>query len=221
MLNPTHVARKSRITIGGHIYHVMNRAAGKRVIFGTIWDFIAFLTVLREVCDEHPTMRIVAYCLMPTHWHFLLWPVADGDLPKFVQKLSSVHASRWNTAHGRRGCGAVYQSRYKSIPILGEPQLFSAWRYVERNPLRANLVGRAEEWRWSSLWERQHECKFLVPGPYALPNDWVDLVNAPQTLAETESFRRHVGAGIPYSSDSAVKLPKRGRPRIYLTDQHQ
>ncbi|RPI50648.1 MAG: hypothetical protein EHM55_20865 [Acidobacteria bacterium] len=208
--------RKRRITAGGYTYHVMNRAVGKGVLFETPSDFNAFQTVIREVSIEEPRVRIVAYCAMPTHWHFLLWPSADGVLPSFMKELTSVHATRWNTAHGRVGHGAVYQSRYKSIPIVGDEHLLWVWRYVERNALRAHLVARAEDWPWGSLGQAQHGCDFLSPGPIELPSNWVELVNTPQTEAELDAFRKHVESGIPFGGKWPEQR-KRGRPRVFDT----
>ncbi len=211
--------RKPRIASGGHVYHVMNRAAGKRVLFKTPLDFGAFETVMREVWAAQLSMRILAYCLMPTHWHFLLWPVSDTDLPRFVQRLTSIHASRWNVAHQRVGHGAVYQSRYRSIPVSGDKQLLWVWRYVERNALRANLVTRAEHWRWGSLWQRQRQCPFLADGPCTLPPDWTELVNTPQSEAEIEAFRQHLERGMPYGSGQWPEHRDPGRPRTYVSDE--
>ena len=143
-------------------------------------------------------MRILAYCDMPTHWHFLLWPAEDGQLAKFVQWLTSTHATRWNAAHKRVGHGAVYQSRYKSIRITSHSHLLCAWRYVERNALRADLVQRAEDWRWGSLWHRVHRSELLSDGPWPLPANWMEIVNAPQTQAEVDNFRAHIAANTPF-----------------------
>lgn len=205
------MARKRRVSIGGQIYHVLNRAAGKRRLFECAADFAAFEQVLREA-KLRTGMRILAHCGMPTHWHFLLWPTEDGQLRKFVQWLTSTHAMRWNSAHERAGHGAVYQSRYKAIPITSDPHLICAWRYVERNALRANLVSRAEEWRWGSLWHRAHGSDLLSDGPWPLPEDWVEIVNSPQTQAEVESFRAHIATNTPFEPGSLPRPSVRGRP---------
>jgi putative transposase len=163
-------------------------------------------------------MRIVAYCLMPNHWHLLLWPAPDQNLTFHVKWLTATHAVRWNHAHNNSGGGAVYQARFKSIPIETGPHLFWVWRYVERNPLRANLVGRAEEWRWGSLWQRLQSSSesFLDKGPCQLPNDWVNVVNLPQTEAEVSAFRAHVAKVKPFGSKYwlATEPPRRGRPPL-------
>jgi putative transposase len=149
--------RKPRLTFGNQVYHVLNRAAGKRILFRTPSDYSAFEQVLREACAR-TGMRVLAYCLMPNHCHFLLWPMENGDLQRFMQWLTATHARRWNTARGRVGHGAVYQSRFKSIPVSSDTHLLVVWRYVERNALRANLVKAAEEWQWGSKGRSRARC---------------------------------------------------------------
>ena len=129
-------------------------------------------------------MRILAYCLMPNHWHLLLWPREDGDLSRFMKWLSTTHAARWNKVRGLTGRGAVYQSRFKSVPVQEERQLLYLWRYIERNPVNAQMVARAEHWRWSSLSSRQKDLHRLDKGPIDLPANWETLVNVALTNEE-------------------------------------
>jgi len=210
------MARKHRMAQPQLVYHVLNRAAKKATLFEGDSDYHAFERLLAEA-REHRPMRILAYCLMPNHWHLLLWPQPDQNLARYMQWLTSTHAVRWNSAHGSVGGGAVYQARFKSIPIERGPHLLWAWRYVERNALRANLVQRAEDWRWSSLSQRQTSPdNFLDEGPISLPGDWLEMVNVPQTEAELQVFRNHVDTMTPYGSENWLtsKPPRRGRPPL-------
>ena len=95
-------------------------------------------------------MRVLAYALMPNHWHLVLWPAEDRDLARYVGWLSLTHACRWQRVHGARGLGHVYQGRYKAIPVEPGEHLLTVFRYVERNPVGARLVARAEDWPYSS-----------------------------------------------------------------------
>ena len=108
-----------------------------------------------EAHDRFP-MRILSWCVMPTHWHFVLWPRRDGELSAFMGWLSLTHAQRWKTAHDAVGRGHVYQGRFKNFVIERDEHLLAVLRYVEQNPLRANLVKRAEAWQWGSLWVREN-----------------------------------------------------------------
>jgi putative transposase len=102
----------------------------------------------------------------------------------------------------------LYQGRFKSFPIQEDGHLLDVIRYVERNPLRANLVERAEQWRWSSLWRRERgsekERSILAEWPVPCPNDWVEQVNRAETPAELEALRRSASRGTPYGQATWV-----------------
>ncbi|HWE03938.1 MAG TPA: transposase [Tepidisphaeraceae bacterium] len=123
---------------------------------------------------------------MSNHWHLLLWPERDGDLARFMQKLTITHVRRWGEYRCRVGYGSVYQGRYKSFPTEDDAHFTTVARYVERNPLRAAMVARAEQWRWSSLGQKATEEAPLIPlTPWPTPRrkDWVSWINQPQTAA--------------------------------------
>jgi putative transposase len=161
---------------------------------------------LEKVLDEayrKVAVRVLAYCLMPNHWHLILWPRRDGDLSRYIQWLTTTHMRRWHAHRGTRGTGPVYQGRFKSFPVQEDLHFLVVCRYVERNPLRANLVARAEDWRWSSLWRRHRgeACEWLMAmsdWPAEAPPDWVSFVNRPETDEELEALRRGVTRGSPY-----------------------
>lgn len=98
--------------------------------------------------------------------------------------------------------GHVWQGRFKAFPIEGDSHLLAVLRYIERNPLRAGLVARAQDWLWSSLRERSQARAdgFVDPGPVALPEGWVEWVNQPQTDGELERLRASVNRGVLYGS---------------------
>ena len=219
--------RQARNAPGGLIYHVLNRAVGRLPLLQKIGDFEAFERVLQEALGRRP-VRLLAYCLMPNHWHLVVWPREDGDLSEFVRWLTHTHTMRWHAAHHTSGTGHLYQGRFKSFPLASDDHFFNVVRYVERNALRANLVAGAEKWRWSSLWQRTSEeatlKNLLSAWPIPEPNNWIELVNAPQTEAELEAIRRAVNRGCPYGDERWQKrvakrldldytMRPRGRPR--------
>ena len=173
-------------------------------------------------------MRTLAYCVMPNHWHLVVWPRREGDLSRFMAWLTLTHTQRWHAYHHSTGTGHLYQGRFKSFPVQSDEHFLTVCRYVERNPLRANLVVRAEEWRWSSLWRwsqgaRQHR-EWLADWPMTRPRNWVRWTNEPQTAAEVEALRRCVARGKPYGTEAWVQrkirrwnlegtVRPRGRPR--------
>lgn len=116
-------------------------------------DYEAFERVLGEAMEQFPT-RLLSYCLMPNHWHLVIWPRKDGELTEFLRWLTHTHVMRWHAHYGTSGTGHLYQGRFKAFPMETDEHFYTVLRYVERNALRANLVNRAEDWRWSSLWRR-------------------------------------------------------------------
>jgi putative transposase len=191
--------RRLRCNTGGYVYHALNRAVGRATLFHKVGDYAAFVKALRQAKDWRP-LRLLGYCLMPNHWHLVLWPARDGDLSEFLRWLTVTHTQRYHAHYHSAGTGPLYQGRFKSFPIQEDGHLWTVLRYVERNALRAGLVRRAEAWRWSSLWERAQgrAAGWLDDGPGPLPGDWLARVNAAETEAELEALRRAVMRGSPY-----------------------
>ena len=195
------MARRQRGSDGGLVYHVLNRAVGRSTIFENPGDYEAFESVLCESWEQ-TQIRIVSYAIMPNHWHIVVWPRKDGELSEWAQWLTGTHVRRWHAFHGTAGTGPIYQGRYKSFPVQEDDHFYAVCRYVERNPLRANLARKAEAWRWSSLWQRrQPECvPWLADGPLPFPADWAQLVNEPQTEAELQALRESTRRGAPFGN---------------------
>ena len=144
------MGRPKRAADGGLVYHVLNRANARMTIFESDADYAAFEQVLEEAVERTPT-RLLAYCVMPTHWHLVVWPQEDGALSRFMAWLTLTHTHRWHAQRHSAGTGHVYQGRFKSFPVQADEHFYTLCRYVERNALRAKLVPRAEQWRWGSL----------------------------------------------------------------------
>jgi putative transposase len=172
------MARRSRSAVGGVAYHVFNRGSRKGLLFASADEYIAFERLLAEGREEWP-MRIIAYCLMPNHWHLLLWPEHDGDLSRFLHWITGTHGHRWRRFTRTQGEGAVYQGRFGSRRVLDQPHLLEVWRYIERNPVEAGLTSRCEDWRWSSasLLRSTASDLTLDPGPIGRPSNWLTIVN--------------------------------------------
>ncbi len=194
--------RRLRCADAGYVYHVLNRAVGRATLFHKSPDYAAFEKILRQAW-ERSAMRLLAYVVMPNHWHLVVWPERDGDLTSYLQWLTVTHVRRWHAHHHTHGTGPIYQGRFKSFPIQDGDHFLTVCRYVERNPLRAGMVDWAEKWRWSSLWHRAHETcvPWLTPWPVAVPLGWTAHVNGPETESELAALRRSVVRGAPYGDD--------------------
>jgi len=189
------------------VFHVLNRGAGRRVLFTKDEDFLAFERVVEETLRTR-RMRLCAYCLMPNHWHFVVWPERDGDLPAFMQQVTNTHVKRWKEHRHEIGYGHLYQGRYQCFPVETEDYFYQVVRYVEPNALRANLVEQAESWRWSSLRRVEREdtaFPILSAWPLPRPTDWLQLVNQPQTEAEVSG-----GVAVLRQSRSALRRSQLG-----------
>ena len=207
---------------------MLNRANARLRIFEDEDDYEAFEKILKEAVERTQT-RLLAYCVMPNHWHLVVWPREDGELSRFAGWLTLTHTQRWHAHRRSAGSGHVYQGRFKSFPIQEDDHLYSVGRYVERNALRAKLAPRAERWRWCSLyrWLRNsaEDRSLLAAWPAPRQAGWVDHVNTPQTEAELAAIRRSVNRGSPFGDDTwiakAVRelslestLRPRGRPKL-------
>ena len=219
--------RGRRVALGGYVYHVLNRGVGRRRLFDKPADYAAFEELLEETLVSRP-MRVCGYCLMPNHWHLVLWPEKDGQLAAFMQRLTITHVTRWQQHRHKVGEGHLYQGRFKSFPVASDEHFYQLLRYVERNALRALLADKAEAWRWGSLWRRTQgtpeQQALLSAWPLAKPRDWTRHVNVLQHEAEVQAIRNCVRRGQPFGSDAWVRttaerlglqatLRARGRPR--------
>jgi putative transposase len=200
--------RKTRVAPGGIVYHVLNRSAGKFKFLAQEKDFQAFENLIVEARARHP-VDILSYCLMGTHWHFVVLPKEEGDLTAFFRWLTHTHAMRWRVSHRSVGFGHLYQGRFKSFPVQEDEHLLGVCRYVERNALTAKLVERAEQWRWSSLWARQNgpaELKAVLSAwPVRRPANWARHVNEPITAMELDRLRGCVSRGQPFGNEAWVR----------------
>ena len=133
--------RAARKAPGGQVYHVLNRSVGKMHLFGKDTDFEAFQRVMIEAHRRHP-IRILSYCVLSNHWHFAVWPDADGQVTAFFRWLAHTHAMRWRVAHRTVGYGHLYQERFKSFPVQSDEHLLTVFA-VHRAECCGDRVGRA------------------------------------------------------------------------------
>jgi len=219
--------RIARYAPKGLVYHALNRAVARLPLFQKESDYDAFERVLGEAHKKFP-LEVLAYCVMPNHWHFVLRPTEDGQLTAFLRCLAQTHTMRWHAHYRTSGTGHLYQGRFKAFPLEDDDHFYTVVRYVERNAMRAGLVAQAQAWRWSSLWRREfgspESRALLARWPVPRPRDWVALVNAAQTEAEMEAVRQAVRRSCPFGDPHwqqtiaerlglGATLRPRGRPR--------
>ncbi len=140
------MTRPLRIQYPGAWYHIMNRGRRREDIFSTKEDYIAFIEVLKEAVSLW-NINIVAYCLMPNHYHLLIH-TPEGNLSRCMRHINGVYTQRYNRTN--RHDGQLFRGRYKSILLDSDNYLTVLVRYIHRNPLRAGMVGRLEDYVWTS-----------------------------------------------------------------------
>ncbi len=217
--------RTGRIAAGGIIYHVLNRGNGRARLFHKPADYEAFLQIMIAVKEAVP-VKVLGLCLMPNHWHLALEPESDGDLSKFMLRLTTTHVRRVFAHRHDRDGGHLYQGRFKNFPVQEDYHLLTLLRYMEANPIRTDLVERARDWKWSSLQIRRtgKPAGLLDRLPVELPGDWDRVVQSRWKDEELKRVRDCLIRGRPFGTDRWVDqtaeklglgftLRNRGRPR--------
>ena len=217
--------RTARASVGGMCYHVLNRGNGRAEVFHKQDDYAAFQKLLAEALGRVP-MRLLAYCLMPNHFHLVVWTLEDGDLGRWMQWLLTSHVRRYHRHY--RTSGHVWQGRFKAFPIEEDEHLLTVLRYVERNPVRAKTLGvrKAQRWPWSSIGSppKDVERPPLDVGPVPRGDGWLSWVNEPPAEAELAALHESLVRGRPFGTpawqEATAKqlrlehsLRPRGRPR--------
>jgi len=208
--------RIARVAPGGIVYHVLNRANGRLRLFKKDEDFTAFEKVL-ALAHQRVPIRLLDWVIMSNHWHMILWPRRDGELTSFLRWLTLTHAQRWKHAQNAVGHGHLYQGRFKSFPVQEDRHLLTVLRYVERNPIRARQVDRAQDWRWGSCYVRQRPghplASLLIDWPVDRPRNWLELVNRPQEAEEAALVKLSIERSRPFGNESWVQSTVR---RLHL-----
>ena len=178
----------------------MNRSAKQLTLFDEPAEYEMFLQVLGEAETACP-IRLLEYCVMPNHWHLLVWPERDDQLTRFMRWITGVHAQRWRQARGQPGKGAVYQGRYRWVAVQDGQHYDVARRYIQQNPVRAHLVDCPENWPWSSASNTVvHARPVLAPGPLSLEAHQSGLCDAPLATDVAQQMRSSLRTGQPFGN---------------------
>ena len=158
--------RRPRLVLPGHPHHVTQRGNNRENIFASDSDRANYLDLLARH-SKLAGLDIAGYCLMSNHVHLVAIPQRLDSLATALRRAHSEYAQQWNRRNQRSG--HLWQNRYFSC-VLNTRGFWMALRYVERNPVRAGMVGKAEDWAWSSV--REHLGQ-RVSGPLPLLlDDW-------------------------------------------------
>jgi putative transposase len=170
--------RRRRNVITGYPFHVTNRGVERRRIFLEEADYEQFLELI-AAGRQRFRVSVFGLCLMPNHFHLVLRPDEDRALSAYLHWVQGSYSWKLRARTQTLGHGHVLQQRFWSGLIEDGFHMLNVLRYVEANPVAAQLVKHAQDWPWSSLALRQSQrIPALDPLPIALPLDWADRVNA-------------------------------------------
>jgi len=190
-------------------------------IFEKDEDYLAFERVLAESLGRPDAPRLLAYCLMPNHWHLVVRAGKRTNLSTWMQWVTVTHTHRWHAHYHTTGEGPLYQGRFKSFPVQQDGHFLTVCRYVEANALRAKLAARAEQWRWCSLWVRRNQTsvyvtarrphrqregrselkRWLSSWPVDRPRTWLAEVNRPMGEPSLQTVRQSLARAVPLGSE--------------------
>lgn len=220
--------RIARPVFAGVPHHITQRGNRREDVFFNDEDRAVYLEWLRDYCEQHD-VQILAYCLMTNHVHVIAVPGSDEALQAVFRPLHTRYAQRINRA--RKWKGHFWQGRFFSS-ALDDAYLWAAIRYVERNPVRAKMVRRAENYAWSSA---AAHCGFKQDPALTTQRswlrqletiaDWAEWLAAGDQPEQLDILRRYVERGLPCGKDSFIsKLERkagqllrwraRGRPKL-------
>ena len=224
--------RPLRPVDSGLVYHVINRGNNRQAVFRKEGDFQAFLAALADLKERKP-FQLFGYCLLNNHFHLLVRPTGESTISRIMQSLLVSHTQRYHR-HYHSG-GHVWQGRFKSPVVQSDEHLLTVLRYIEANPLRAQIVERADDYRWSSyrvhglgekddLVDRLVTYEALGMQAKARQRKWAEKVHRPIVEAQLAAIRRSCATGLPYGTSAWVKrlanrldldltIRPRGRPR--------
>ena len=201
------MGRIKRIDLKNYYYHILNRANGRMQIFNDDEDYKLFEEILFEAKKKFD-MRIVAYCIMPNHFHLVLNPKENGDIQKFMQWLTLTHTQRLHSKNKTIGYGHIYQGRYKSFLVDSDDYLKTLLLYVEQNPLRAGLVNNLKKWKWGSYFLRNYgneeQKKLLSSHYYQTTKSYDENINIKLKKEVTELIAHSIDKSKPFGSKAWV-----------------
>jgi len=199
--------RKPRLEFPGAIYHINHRGNHQDYIFRDDNDRKLFLKLFQTTI-KRMNWICHAYCLMGNHYHLLL-EIPEGILSRGMAWLNSLYTQKFNKRYGTPG--HLFQGRFKSRLIEDNMQFLMAARYIDRNPLEANLVERADQWPWSSY----RAIAGLINAPdYLLIDDVLSSLGYNRKIAQL-FYRELVHLDVEENNDEFIKLFQ----RVYEQDR--
>jgi putative transposase len=192
------MARRIRYSIPGIPHHVIQRGNNRGRIFQVEEDFYLFRECIRSAVLENGC-ALHAYVLMPNHLHLLISPDSPNGIARTIQAISRRYVRQYNKRHSRTG--TLWEGRYRSTVVESERYLFTCYRYIEHNPVRAGLVSTPEEYRWSSFAANA----FGTDDDLVRPHETY-LALAPTVGSRQENYRAMYRSQLPEEDLQAIRF---------------
>ena len=225
--------RKPRVLVDGMALHIVQRGVDRAATFFDTDDYLLYLELLRQAAELHG-LQVHAYCLMTNHIHLLLTPIEASELSPAMKRLTQIYVQRINRLYNRSG--PLWSGRYKATLVGSDRYLLSCYRYIELNPVRANMVSHPAEYQWSSFKFNSGRCRSTLIEPHpayiALGSDskqrhfaYKALVAEALTNVELNQIRDATRQGVPLGDSQFVakieemsgrrlELKRPGRPTL-------
>jgi len=218
--------------VNREIYHVFNRGVEKRDIFQVISDYFRFIFCLYELNDKNlvkmrtrikerkerkctgrtrankrePLVEIIAFCLMPNHYHLVLRQLVDKGISLFMKKLGDSYVGYFNQKYNRKGMGSIFQGRFRVVHVATNDQLLNLICYIFTNPLE--LL----EKNWKELWVKNSEeaIKYLESYRWSSYLDYIGKPNFPsvterdfliKVFRSPENIKKFVESWVLYKAE--------------------
>lgn len=214
--------RIARVLADNQIYHIINRGNRREAVFHDNYDYEKFLKLLLELKEKY-SIKIYAYCLMPNHFHIVIYTKYAEFLSQAMHWISSSYVRYYNKRYNISG--HLWQGRYKSFIVQEDAYLLVLLKYVEANPKRAKIVNSCMDFKYSSVKQRIGNNAFLIDEvPIILPSNWLEFINSDESKVDVDSIRNCIDRQSPFGDefwkyDVSKKyglestLNSRGRPK--------
>lgn len=179
----------------GNYYHVYNRGCNRESIFLTDGNYLYLTNLIHRFLHSY-SIAIIAYCLMPNHYHFLIRSDKDDVIAPFIQRLFNSYTQAFNRQQKRSG--TLFERRSKSILVDDEDYLIYLCRYIHLNPVAARLVACPEDWVYSNYleWIGKRDgvlCdREFVQSYFAQPDDYAELIRSSMSEASTKKLAKYL-----------------------------
>ncbi len=171
---------RGEIFAAGQYYHIFNRGAGRGKIFFSEGNYEYLLRLMVKLYQKYGA-TIIVYCLMPNHYHFLLRQETDQPISKFINVLFNTYVQALNLQQGRSG--TLFEGRFRHRRVEDWQYISHLCRYIHRNPVKARLVSRPEDWpysnfrEWVGLRESPLKDPVFIQDHFPDPNEYQTFVN--------------------------------------------